>query len=292
MSRLRADLLLLLAALIWGVGFYFQKTAMGHIGPFLFIGVRTILAVLAIAPFALREAAPAGEGWRGVARIGALSGVFFLGGAVLQQSGIVTASITNVSVLTSLYVVIAPFLVWMIERRRPPARIWAAASLAIVGIWALSGGGPLGLALGDALAALSAVVWAGHLLITHRATLRNQPWRFTCIQFLVVAGLALPLALLVENNSLAALWAARASVLYGGLLSTAVAFGLVAVALKHTLPTDAAVIMALEAVFAAGAGYLWLGERLGAVQWLGAALVLAGVLLVQWRPAQKAASAP
>lgn len=120
-----------------------------------------------------------------------------------------------------------------------------------------------------------------------RATLRNQPWRFTCIQFLVVAGLALPLALLVENNSLAALWAARASVLYGGLLSTAVAFGLVAVALKHTLPTDAAVIMALEAVFAAGAGYLWLGERLGAVQWLGAALVLAGVLLVNGGPRKK-----
>ena len=91
--------------------------------------------------------------------------------------------------------------------------------------------------------------------------------------------------MIVETNTLEALWAARFSVLYGGLLSTAVAFGLAAIALRHTLPTHAAVLMALDSVFAAGAGYLLLGERLSAVQWGGAALVFAGVLLVQLRPA-------
>lgn len=288
MTRLRADLLLLLAAFIWGLGFYFQKTAMAHIGPFLFIGVRTTLAVLAIAPFALRESMPAGERLRDVAGIAALGGLFFVGGAALQQSAVVTASITSVSVLTSLYVVIAPFLLWMLERRRPAARIWAAAVLAVAGIWALSGAGPLGMSGGDALAAASAVVWAGHLLVTHRATLRNQPWRFTCIQFVVVAALALPLALAVENNTVEELWAAWPSILYGGLMSTALAFGLVSVALRHTGPTEAAVLIALEAVFAAGAGYLLLGERLNAVQWLGAGLVIAGVLVVQLRPANAA----
>lgn len=285
MRRVHADLLLVLAAVVWGVAFVFQKTAMDHIGPLLFIAARSIVATLALAPLALRESRRTPDQFpRGFLSIAVLGGALFFTGAVLQQVGIVTATATNAGFLTALYVVITPFLVWLVMRRAPAAVVWPAVAMSFVGMWLLAGGTFGGLQRGDLLIAASAFFWASHGLVVARAARHSRPVAFSAIQFAVVATLGLAGAILFEPISLDALAAAWRQIAYVGLMSSALTFTLLAIALKYTPPTEAAIIVSSETLFAAFAAHLILGERLSLVGWCGAGLILAAVLLVQTGP--------
>ena len=107
---------------------------------------------------------------------------------------------------------------------------------------------------------------------------------FTAVQFAVVAVLAAIGSTLTETTTPGGLTGAALDILYVGLLSSALTFTLLTVALQYTPPSEAAVIVSMETVFAALAAYLMLGERLSAVGWLGAALILGATLLLQIGP--------
>src|SRR5262249_26569387 len=148
----------------------------------------------------------------------------------------------------------------------PGAAVWPAVALSTLGTWLLGGGGTLGgLGYGDGLVALSALFWAIHVVITGLAAPYGRPIAFTGLQFAVVAaGSALASAAL-ETTTLAGLAGAAPEILYVGLLSSALTFTILTVALQHTPPSEAAVIVSMETVFAALAAYLVLGERLSAM---------------------------
>lgn len=285
MRRIHADLLLVLAAVVWGVAFIFQKTAMDHIGPLLFVAARSTVAALALAPLALREGHSAKDQFPpGLLSIAALGGGMFFLGAIIQQVGIITASVTNTGFLTALYVVITPFLVWLVMRRAPAWVVWPAVAMSFVGVWLLGGGTIGSFARGDLLVAISAFFWAAHVVIVAQAARHTRPVTFSAIQFAVVAALSAAGAILSEPISFSALAAAWREIAYVGLLSSALTFTLLAIALKHTPPTEAAIIVSSETLFAALAAYLVLGERLSFVGWCGAGLILAAVLVVQAGP--------
>lgn len=285
MRRIHADLLLVLAAVVWGVAFVFQKTAMDHIGPLLFVAARSTVAALALTPFALREGRRAENQFpRGLLSVAVFAGAVFFLGAAIQQTGIITATATNAGFLTALYVVITPFLVWIVMRRAPAWVVWPAVVMSFIGVWLLGGGTIGSFARGDMLVAISAVFWAAHVVVVAQAARHARPVTFSAIQFAVVALLGLTGAILFEPVSLSALAAAWREIAYVGLLSSALTFTLLAIAMKHTPPTEAAIIVSSETLFAALAAYLLLGERLSAVGWCGAGLILAAVLLVQTGP--------
>jgi drug/metabolite transporter (DMT)-like permease len=282
MTRLHADLALLFAAAVWGVAFVFQKSAMEHIGPLAFIAARGGVAALALAPLAIGEyrratKSAAGGFWA----IAAGGGVAFFIAAWLQQAGIVTATVTNTGFLTALYVVITPFIAWGWTGRMPNAVVWAAVVLSAVGTWLLGGGGFGTFSHGDLLVALSAFFWAAHVVITGRAAPFGRPIGFTAVQFAVVGLLAGAGTALLEPTTASGLAAAWREIAYVGLLSSALTFAILTVALQYTPPSEAAVIISLETVFAALAAYLLLGERLAAIGWVGAGLILLATLLVQ-----------
>ena len=283
MSRVQADLLLILAALIWGVAFYFQKTAMTHVGPMLFLGLRASVAAAALTPFAAFERPKREDGAKSIFPIALIGGLVFLIAAYVQQRGIVTATVINSGFLTSLYVIATPFLLWIVYRRPPPSKIWLAVFLSFFGAWTLAGGTIGGMSNGDWLIGLSAIIWAVHLVVTGASTKFGQPLRYTCIQFVIVAICALTLATLFEPISLANIILAWKSVLFVGLLSSALTFSILAIALRQTTASEAAVLMSLDTIFAAMAGYVLLGERLAPVGWLGAAMMFAAVVIVQVR---------
>ncbi len=282
LNRLNADLILLAAAAIWGFAFLFQKSATAHVGPLTFIAARSALAALALAPLAWREHGQAARSMpRGLLSIACWGGLFFFVAAWLQQAGIKTATVTNTGFLTALYVVLTPFIAWGWNGRTPNPAVWPAVALSALGTWLLGGGGLGAFSEGDLLVALSAAFWAAHVVITGRASQFGRPIGFTAIQFAVVTGLAGLAVLPLETVTLAGLSAAAVDIAYVGLLSSALTFTLLTLALRHTPPSEAAVIASLETVFAAGAAYLLLGERLGAVGWVGAVLILAAILFVQ-----------
>lgn len=286
MRRLHADLILLFAAAVWGLAFVFQKTAMSHIGPLLFIGARAGVAALALAPVALVEHRRSGSPvpWRELVPVSALGGLAFFLGAALQQAGLVTASVTNTGFLTALYVIVTPFAAWLWHRKPPSTLIWPAVALSFAGTWALGGGSVEGFGIGDALVAFSAIFWSAHVVIVGASGRHARPVAFTALQFVVVAALGLAGAALFEQVTLAGIRAAAVEIAYVGLLSSALTFTLLAVALRHTPPSEAAVLVSTETLFAALAGALLLGDRLSPLGWIGAGLIFAAILLVQLGP--------
>ncbi len=285
MRRLHADLLLLFAAVIWGFAFVFQKTAMSVIGPLTFIAARSIVAALALAPLAWREKqhnpqAPGADFFR----VAVGGGVAFFLAATFQQFGLITATITNTGFLTALYVVFVPFIAWVWRRKAPVAIVWPAAVLSFVGMWLLGGATFSALAYGDGLVAICAVFWALHMVVTARASEHDRPMLFTCLQFVVVAALALLGAALTETVTLGQLREVWIEIAYVGLLSSALTFAILTVAMRHAPPAEAAVIVSTENLFSAVAGAVFLGERLDLINWTGAILILFATLLVQLAP--------
>jgi drug/metabolite transporter (DMT)-like permease len=289
MRRLHADALLLLAAAIWGLAFVFQKSAMDHVSECLFIAARGFLASAALAPLAWLEGQrpPQAAAVRSLLPIALAGGVAFFLGAIFQQIGLRSTSVGNTGFLTGLYVIMTPFIIWLLTRQPPARLVWVAVGLSFVGTWLL-GGGTLtltGFSFGDLLVAICAVFWAAHMVIVGRSSAFDRPITFTAIQFAVVGTLGLLGAAVSEPLTLAGmvsgLSGAAWSIAYVGLLSSALTFTLLAVAMKHTPTSEAAVIVSLEAVFAALAGALLLGERLSWLACLGAAMILFATLLVQ-----------
>ena len=300
MNRLTADLLLLLAAAIWGLAFVFQKTAMEVVGPLTFIAARASVAALALAPVAFFEWWRAGRSQRegnpsgpvvapallpaGLVRAGAIAGVAFFLGAYLQQEGLKTATATNAGFLTALYVVFTPLLAWLVFRRRPGIVLIPAVILSFTGTWLLGGAGFGSLSHGDTLIAICAVFWAMHVILSERGAGFGRPATFTALQFVMVAVLAMAGAFAFETPTLAGLMAASGEILYVGLLSSALTFTLLTAALRYTRSSEAAVIVATESLFAALAGAVLLGERLGMIAWGGAAMIVLATIIVQLVP--------
>ncbi|MGE5476284.1 MAG: DMT family transporter [Bacteroidales bacterium] len=290
MSRARANLVLLLIAVIWGASFSAQKMGAAHLGALTFSAARFVLGALVVAPVAWLEWRRAGglprRHWPGLLA----TGLALCGGAVLQQMGIHFTSVTNAGFLTGLYVPLVPLIGLVVLRVRPHPVVWPAAVLCLLGTWLLSGGGALDLAAGDLWVVASAVFWACHVILVGRmAMATGMPTTVALVQFVLAGVVSGVLAAGLEPVSLAALQAAWVEVAYVGIMSVGVAFTLQSVAQRYANAADAAVIMSAETVFAAIGGMLVLGERPDLFAMLGCGAILAAMLAVQLVPRRGAA---
>jgi drug/metabolite transporter (DMT)-like permease len=284
-DRIRADLILLIVAVIWGSAFVAQRLGNEQVGPFTFNGVRFPVGSLVLLPFL---------GWRrlrGVPRDelrgGVLLGLLLFGGASFQQFGLVYTTAGKGGFITGLYVVIVPLLLALIWRERARWSDWLGAGLAVAGMFLLSVELSLGmqeefrLAPGDGWVLVGAFLWALHVIAVGRLAPGRDPLRLALIQYAVCGLLSGVVALALERGTWADILLAGPAILYAGVLSTGLAYTGQIVAQRHAPPTHAAIIMSMEAVFAALSGWLALGERLTGQQLAGCGLMLAGMLLAQ-----------
>ena len=286
MSRIQANLLLLVTGAIWGLGFVSQSVAMDKIGPFLFVGLRFAIAFVTVLPLALREtrgaeARIAAADWRGFLLIG----VFLFAGAATQQVGIMTTSVTNSGFLTGLYVVMVPFLGILLFRQRPHLVVWPAALSALAGIFLLSGGRIEALHPGDWLTILCALFWALQILFVTRVVGESgKPITLAATQFAVCAVLGIAVALIAEPVDWRAVYDAAPELLFSGIVSSGIAFTLQIVGQRHTTAPQAAIFLSSEALFAALFGAIVLGDRLPPSGLIGCLLIFAAMLAVELVP--------
>ncbi|MFV3304168.1 DMT family transporter [Pseudomonas sp. NY15181] len=288
---LRADILMLFTAMIWGVSFVAQRLGMDAIGPFLYTGLRFALGALALLPLLAwsrkRGAQPFN---RGLLLAGLAIGVALTLGINLQQVGLLFTSVTNSGFITGLYVIIVPLL-GLLLGHRAGVGTWLAAALAVIGMAMLSIGPDFHVASGDWLQLTGAFVWGGHMLLVGLFASRYDPIRLAFLQFVTCSVVSLVLALVFEEIHWAAIVQAGPALLYGGLFGVATGFTLQVVAQKHAIASHAAIILSLEAVFAAIAGALFLDESLHLRGYIGCALMLAGMLVAQLWPKKAEAQA-
>lgn len=288
MSRSAANLLLLVTAAIWGSAFVAQSLAMRVMDPVWYSGLRFLLAAAVLAPFAYAEWRRRTEPFpRDLWPVVAVVCVVMCAASLLQQVAMQTATATNAGFLTSLYVLFTPIAGYLIYRDRARAVVWVGAALGLAGTYLL-GGGFQGFTAGDGMIVVTAVGWAILLVLIGRIVQRaGRPVLLAFVQTLftgvVCTSIAIPLMPISAGAVVDAFW----PLLYGGILSGGMAYTFQAIAQRHTRATDAAIVFAAEAPFAALAGALVLGERLTAMGGVGCALIFCAILLVQLWPERR-----
>lgn len=286
MSRLQANLILLLTAAIWGAGFVAQDTAMEHLGPLWFVGLRFLVAFFVALPLAIREDRRANKPFaRREILTFVVIGLALFGGASTQQFGLLTTSVTNSSFLTGLYVIIVPLLSVIFLGRIPHWIIWPAAMLAVAGIYHLSGGSLSELTAGDLLTIVCACFWAVQvLLVGVFAPGSERPMALSAIQFLICGLGGIACAIALEPISLDAVLAAIPEILYAGLFSSGIAFILQIIGQRWTTAPQAAIFLSSESLFGALFGAALLGERIGMTGYVGCGMIFIAMVLVEIVP--------
>ncbi|HEX8990240.1 MAG TPA: DMT family transporter [Anaerolineales bacterium] len=276
--RLKADLTLLLVAILWGSAFAAQRIA-GELGSvFFFNGARFLLAGLILSAI---------SGLRAISRrqwlwVSAAGTILFLAGA-LQQAGLLTTTAGNAGFITSLYVVIVPFVMYVGWRERPNWLAVVAVLLAAAGAFLLSTGGSLRVSAGDGLELAGAVFWAFHVVLVGRFASRFDAISFSAGQLLVGSLLNFLAGLIFERSGMALTGPMLGAVLYTAVVSLGLGYTLQIWGQRHTPPTDAAILLSLESVFAVLGAWLLLNERLSGIQVAGCAVILLAVILSQIR---------
>lgn len=277
--RFKADLLLFMVAIIWGTAFVAQGIAGQYGIAYLYNGVSFMLAGLILIPFIPRNTKISKEQWKWML----IAGVVLCVATALQQVGLLFTKVANASFLTSLYAVFTPFLLWIGFRERPHWVDLIAVSLAGIGAFMLSTGGQFQVKAGDALELSGSLFWALHFVVLGKYASRFESISFASGHFIISGFINFIIGLFVEDVSTLSALPLLGAILYRATLSIGIGYTLQVWGQKHTPPTDAALILGLEAVFAVLAAWLILKQTLFPVQIIGCVMIFVAVLVSQFK---------
>ncbi|NDV24155.1 DMT family transporter [Desulfovibrio sp. JC022] len=283
----KADILLLITAIIWGAAFVAQRVGMDYMGPLTFNAVRFALGAAALIPLIQRidrEKKKDGT-YQEVDKRSFFKGSLIAGGALFlgatfQQWGLVYTTAGNAGFITGLYVVFVPIM-GLFFKQKTGLPTWIGAVLAVIGMYLLSVNESFHIEMGDLLVLVCAVFFAGHVVVISLLATKVDPVKFAVGQFVACSVFSFIGAFAFETMTFAGIWAGIVPILYGGLMSVGVAYTLQVVGQQEAKPAHAAIILSLESVFAALAGWLMLGELLTTQGLIGCGLMLCGMLLSQ-----------
>lgn len=283
--------MIIAATLIWGAGYVAQSSGMYHVSPFTFNAARfAIGGTVAIGPalfFLMRQKSARQEASKpaaiskGTIIAGIICGVVLCLAINLQQFGISFTTVANASFITSLYVIMVPIASFIFFRKKAAALVWVSVAVAMIGMYFLSFSGGLNVNVGDILVFLCAITFTVQILIISYFSPKHNVFALACVQFYVVSGISLALALIFETPSITALFAAAPYVLYTGVLSSGIAYILQMKAQKTTDATIAAVLFSFEGVVAAMVGWFVLSQVLTPRELLGCGLIFVAILATQ-----------
>ena len=293
-NRTKGNLALLLTAAMWGSGFISQKLGNAVMPPMTFNAVRQILAALLLTPFVIRSLKKSGYLSRAVnsaSQIGhrkkkllmacLVCGAFLLIGTEAQQIGLLTVSAGKSGFISALYIVMVPFFsVLLGEKVRKRSVVCVIAAMAGFAIMSLRGG-LSGATPGDWWTLCSAAAFAAQIVMVNEYVDKDNALAIACLQFWFCGIAGMVIAVIMEGWQLPGVLAGIPVLIYQTLGPTATGYTMQTIGQKYTDSSTAALIMSLEAVFAAIFGALFLGEMMSAREMTGAAIILAATVMGQ-----------
>jgi len=288
-QQIKSSLILLLTATIWGVAFVAQSVGMEYIGPFTFNAIRCVLGGLVLIPVILvlkkkketgaenQEKEDKKTLWAG----GIACGVILCIASNLQQFGIMEASVGKSGFFTALYIVMIP-VIGIFIGKRPGIKLWFCVALAVVGMYLLCmKDGGFTIERADIMLLLCALAFSFHILVVDYFSPKVDGVKMSCIQFFVCGVLSAVGMLFTETPDISNIQAAWLPLLYAGLLSCGVGYTLQIVGQKGINPVIASLIMSLESVISALAGWVILGQVLSPKEILGCVLMFVAIIITQ-----------
>jgi drug/metabolite transporter (DMT)-like permease len=245
-----ATLALLAATAVWGATFVTVKDALASSDSFTFLALRFGVGAVSAFFISLALERPTRAQWKSVLRPGLLLGVILFGGYAFQTVGLETTTPARSAFVTGLTVIFVPFVSWKLTGQRPPTRAFIASAIALLGLQRLTGvsfSDPV--PPGDVLTLGCAVLYAGHIAGTSKLGKGLPPLALTSLQLAIVSVLSIASLPFVARKfePTGAYWGA---VLFTGIVASAVAIGVQVWAQTKMSAVRAAVVYALEPVFA------------------------------------------
>ncbi len=278
--KLRANIMLILAALIWGATFSAQKSAMEFMGPFMFNGTRCLIGAISLFVVSLFIKDRHNQKRKPLIEGGLVAGCLLFMGTTLQQAGIVNTTAGKAGFISSLYIVMVAIFSFF-SGKKIRKSVWLSTFLATVGLYLLSSpSATFEINKGDLTVLFSAIFFAIHIICISKYSKKTNPIKLSALQFLTAGTLAVALGLLYETTPLSAFQNCIFELFCAGVLSCAIAFTLQISAQKHIRADVASLILSLESIFAVIFGCLILNETLNLKELSGCILMLIAVISV------------
>ncbi|MEN6537346.1 MAG: DMT family transporter [Bryobacteraceae bacterium] len=282
--RWQADLALAGIALIWGSTFVLVKEALSYASTMLFLALRFTLATFALA-LALRGRYGGFFHKPKAIRAGVLAGLFLFSGYAFQTIGLRYTTPSKSAFLTGLSIVLVPLVAALVYRKVPKFAEAAGVTIAAAGMGLLTlHGQSLRISYGDALTLACALGFAIHIVVVGHYSRKVGFEGLSVMQIATAAAIALGSFWWAETPRVSWTTGLFVALAVTGLLATALAFTVQAWAQRNTTATRTALALSLEPVFAGLTSFLLMGEKLPGRALVGAALILAGIVVVELKP--------
>ena len=279
-TQAKADLMLLVVVLFWGISYLLIDISLTEVETFNLNALRFLIAffIAAIAAFT-KVRKPSVTTLKYAALLGFLLMLVYIGATY----GVMYTSLSNAGFLCALTVVLTPVLGFFFKGQKPEKKLAIAVLLAFVGIALLSLNNQLKPALGDIFCIFAALAYAVHLLVTETAVASEKVNAFQLgVWQLGFAGIyQCIVSYAIETPHLPESPKVWASVLVLSVFCTGLAFIVQAVAQQYTSATHVGVIFSLEPVFSAIVAFAFAGEILTARAYVGAVILLTGLFVME-----------
>jgi drug/metabolite transporter (DMT)-like permease len=273
----RALFVLIGVTAVWGVTFVQVKDAVALYPLFAFLALRFAIASITLAPPGAGRVRSLGrDGAPAAILLGSLLGT----GYALQTAGLARTTVSSTGFVTGMYVVLTPVLAFALFRVRVAPAAWGGVALATVGLALLSGihGGSV---VGDLLVLAGAAVYSLQIVLMERFAPRYDVIGFTFVEMLASFVGLLAIAVALGQLEMPHGWTVWGALVVTGVFASALAFLAQTWAQRRTSATQTALAFSLEPVWAAFFGFTLAGDRLGAVGWLGCAVIMAGIVIAE-----------
>lgn len=278
---------LIVTTIIWGSAFVVMKNSVDIISPTYLLALRFTIASMALVAVFFKRLKLVNKT---EILCGSLLGMFLFVSYLLQTYGVKYTTASKNAFITTLYVIIVPFLHWFFNKKRPSVNNIGAAVIAVFGLALISLEGDLSINIGDLLTLFCGLFFAFHIVFVDRYTNHHDPVRLTVIQMVAAAILSWVLAPIMEgtqdftviNGSM------LIGLLYLGIFSTMICFLLQNVGQKHLSPNTTSIILSFEAVFGLVFSVIFLGEEVTPKLMAGCILLFASVILSEYQRKKKA----
>lgn len=284
-KRLIAESFLLLTATIWGTTFVATKVALKYVSPLLYLTVRFCVASLLFVIFS-RRSFP-------IPKSLFLSALpllcWYFAGFVFQTVGLNFTTASKSGLITGSYVIFTPILQSLLEKRTPPIGIWIASAMVFGGLFLLTMNGAELVSdfnFGDALTLLCGLCYAFYLVELDKLTSQKSfntdgslLMKLVLLQLLFSGLVSVPFSFLLETPQIRLSWNLAIVIVYLALFASVLTTILQTRYQKDTTPSRAAIIFIMEAVVSTLFAVFFFGESLSMAAWIGASLMIAGLIV-------------
>ena len=289
MNIIKGNAYLLIASFIWGTAFVAQAVGMEFVGPVTFTFARFLLGALVILPLLIyyeREVYI-----RILTQKNSILLIFStalaLGfGATIQQYALLYTDVSNAAFITALYVPMVPIILKIILKKYLHWSIWLAVIICLIGLYLLTSNSKTTIgSFSDILLIISALFFAIQIILNDVYIKKNKsPFTFAFFQYLIIFVCTFILANIIENPSLRSIYKEGFEIFYAGALSVGIAYTLQIIGQNKTKPASAAIILSMEAVFAAIAGWIIINQTMSIIKIIGCILIFIGIIIAQLFP--------